>query len=115
MGGSLRNSKSGGYHCSKAVSSQLLLPLWSLLGIRKTRTTPLHPQSDRMVALNRTLEQHLSKVVDENQTDWDQRIPLFLMAYRSSVHNTIGMTSAKLVFGQEICLPGDLMLSLIHI
>ena len=58
---------------------------------------------------NRTFEQHLSKVVDENQTDWDQRIPLFLMAYRSSVHDTTGMTPAKLVFGREIRLPGDLM------
>ena len=57
----------------------------------------------------RQLEQHLSKVVDENQTDWDQRIPLFLMAYRSSVHDTNGMTPAKLVFGREIRLPGDLM------
>ena len=46
---------------------------------------PLHPQWDGMVErFNRTLEQHLSNVVDGNQTDWDQRIPLFLMAYRSS-------------------------------
>ena len=84
--------------------------LCRLLGIRKTRTTPLHPQSDGMVErFNSTLEQHLSKVVDKNQTDWDQRIPLFLMAYRSSVHDTTGMTPAKLVFGREIRLPGDLM------
>ena len=60
---------------------------------------------------NRSLEQHLSKVVDENQTDWDQRIPLFLMAYKSSVHDTTGMAPAKLVFGREIRLPGDLMLA----
>ena len=61
--------------------------------------------------------------VDENQTDWDQRIPLFLMAYRSSVHDTTGMIPAKLVFGREIRLPEDLTfgspetqsLSLIHI
>ena len=31
------------------------------------------------------------------------------MAYRSSVHGTSGMTTAKLVFGREIRLPGDLM------
>ena len=51
--------------------------LCRLLEFQKTRTTPLHPQSDGMVErFNSTLEQHLSKVVDENQTDWDQRIPL---------------------------------------
>ena len=91
--------------------SGVLKELCCLLGIRKTSTTPLHPQSDGMVErFNRTLEQHLSKVVDENQTDWDQRIPpLFPMAYRSSGHDTTGMTPAKLVFGREIRLPGDLM------
>ena len=87
--------------------SRVFKELCRLLGIRKTRTTPLHPQSDGMAErFNRTLEQHLSKVVDENQPDWDQRIPLFLMAYRSSVHDTTGMTPAKLVFGWEIRLSG---------
>ena len=54
-------------------------------------------------------KQYLLKIVDKNQTDWNQRIPLFLMAYRSSVHDTTGMPPAKLVFGREIRLPGDLM------
>jgi transposase InsO family protein len=41
-----------------------------LLGVRKTRSTPLHPQSDGMVErFNRTMEQHLSKVVDQHQRD----------------------------------------------
>ena len=92
------------------LESGVFKELCRLLGIRKTGKTPLHPQSDGMVErFNRTLEQHLLKVVDENQTDWDQRIPLFLMAYRSSVHDTTGMTPAKLVLGREIRLPGDLM------
>ena len=40
--------------------------LWcSLLGIKKTRTIPLHPQSDRMVErFNTTLEAQLSKIDD---------------------------------------------------
>ena len=38
-----------------------------LLGIHKTRTTPLHPQSDGMVErFNRTVEDQLSKFVDDN-------------------------------------------------
>ena len=60
-------------------------------GIRKTRTTLLHPQSDGMVErFNRTMEEHLSKVVAEHQKDWDRHLPLFLLAYRSAVHDTTG-------------------------
>ena len=51
----------------------------------------------------------MTDVYKRQQTDWDQRIPLLLMAYRSSVHDTTGMTPAKLVFGREIRLPGYLM------
>ena len=43
-------------------------------------------------------DQHLLKVVSENQTDWDQEIPLFLNVYRSSVHGTAGKIPEKLVF-----------------
>ena len=51
-----------------------------ILGIHKTRTTVLHPQSDRMVEqMNRTLIKHLSMVVSEDQRDWDQCLYLFLM------------------------------------
>ena len=43
--------------------------------IKKTRTTPLHPQSDGMVErFDRTLEEYLRKVVTEQQTDWDEHI-----------------------------------------
>lgn len=44
-----------------------------LLGIRKTRTTLLHPQSDGMVeCFNRTLESQLTKFVNEHQSYWDE-------------------------------------------
>ena len=39
-----------------------------LLGMHKTRTTPLHPQSDGMVErFNRTIENQLAAYVAENQ------------------------------------------------
>ena len=47
-----------------------------VLGIKKTRTTPYHPQSDGMVErFNRTLEAQLSKFADHNHKDWDEHIP----------------------------------------
>ena len=55
------------------------------------------------------MEEHLSKVVESHQKDWDQHLPLFLMAYRAAVHDTTGYTPARLVFGRELRLPCDLM------
>ncbi|GFW36447.1 retrovirus-related Pol polyprotein from transposon 412 [Trichonephila clavipes] len=46
--------------------------------IDKTKTTPLHPQSDGMVErFNRTILNNLSLMVSKNQQDWDQKVPLF--------------------------------------
>ena len=90
--------------------SNLLREVLERLGIHKTRTTPLHPQSDGMVERYiKTLEEHLKKVVANHQRDWDVRVPLFLLAYRSSIHDTTGLTPANLVFGRELRLPCDLM------
>ena len=53
----------------------------TLLGIHKTRTTTLHPQSDVMVErYNRTLEIQLATFVQDHQKDWDLHFPLLLMA-----------------------------------
>ena len=80
-----------------------------LLQITKTRTSPYHPESDGMVErFNRTLENGLTMFVNENQTDWDQHIPLFLMAYRTAVHETTKVTQSKMMLGREIRVPVDL-------
>ena len=81
-----------------------------LLGIVKTRTTPLHPQSDGMVErFNRTLEAQLSKFVDDHQRDWDQLVPMMLMAYRSAIHESTGCSPATLMFGRNLKLPIDIL------
>jgi Integrase zinc binding domain/Integrase core domain len=80
------------------------------LGIRKTRTTPLHPQSDGLVErFNRTLKEHLAKVVNDRQSDWDQHVQLFMLAYRSSVHESTQKAPVEVLFGREIRLPCDLL------
>lgn len=90
--------------------SNVFKSICEVLGIKKTRTTPLHPQSDGMVErFNRTLEEHLSKVVEKQQRDWDRHLSLFLMAYRAAAHDSTGVTPAKIVFGRETRLPCDLI------
>lgn len=84
-----------------------------LLGMKKSRTTPLHPQSNGQVERqHQTLLNFLAKFVSENQNqkDWDRWVPSGLLAYRSSKHETTGFTPAKLCQGRELKLPLDLLL-----
>jgi hypothetical protein len=57
----------------------------------------------------KTVEEHLRKVVASYQRDWDERLHLFLLAYRASTHETAGLTPASLVFGRELRLLCDLL------
>ncbi|KAF8771470.1 Retrovirus-related Pol polyprotein like [Argiope bruennichi] len=83
-----------------------------LLGIDQTRTTALHPQSDGMVErFNRTILNTLSLLVSSNQQDWDRKLPFFLLAYRSSVHETTGYSPTQMLFGRDLRLPADLLFS----
>lgn len=89
--------------------SEVFQNLCRLLGIAKTRTTPLHPQSDGMVErFNKTLGTYLKIVIDQQQSNWDTCIQPFLLAYRSAKHNSTGRTPAQLVFGRDLRLPVDI-------
>lgn len=80
------------------------------LGIRKTRTTPLHPQSDGLVErFNRTLATQLAILTSRKQRDWDLHLPLVLWAYRTAVQESTKCTPAALLFGRELRTPVDLV------
>lgn len=90
--------------------SLLFKEMCSLMSIRKTRTTPLHPQSDGMVErFNRTIESFLVKVINKDQSVWDKHIPMFLLAYRTSVHESTGKTPSEMMFGYNVRLPSELL------
>ena len=58
--------------------------------------------------MNKTINRHLAKVVSDHQRDWDQLLHLFLLAYRSSVHESTGQSPASIIMGRELRLPCDL-------
>ena len=54
--------------------STLFKEVCRILGIQKTRTTPLHPQSDGMVERgNRTINNMIAAFVSENQQNWGRK------------------------------------------
>ncbi|XP_058810502.1 uncharacterized protein LOC131675510 [Phymastichus coffea] len=94
--------------CSKCITRKG--PSDKCHSIQKTRTTPLHPQSDGQVERqNRTIIDYLAKYISDNQKDWDRWIALYLLAYRSSVHATTGTSPAEMYTGSDLRLPLDLM------
>ena len=58
------------------------------LGMQKTHTTHLHPQSDGLVErFNKTLGQQLAIISAKHQHDWDKHLAMVLMAYHSPVQD----------------------------
>ncbi|GFV62887.1 retrovirus-related Pol polyprotein from transposon 412 [Trichonephila clavipes] len=86
--------------------------LSEILAIDKIRTTALNSQSDGMVErFNRTILNRLSLLVSSNQQDWDKKMPLFLLAFRSAVLETTGYSPFQMLFGRDLRLPKDLLFS----
>jgi hypothetical protein len=94
----------------RQFEAALFQQVCDLLQIKKTRTTPFHPQSDGQTErLNRTLEDILAKLCAEHSADWDEMLPFALAAYRSSVHSTTGETPNRMMLGREVITPLTLL------
>jgi len=90
--------------------SRIFKELSRLLGIKKTRTTSFHPQSNGLVERqHQTLTNYLAKFVSENQRDWNRWIGMSLLAYRSARQETTRISPVELCLGRELKLPMDLI------
>eukprot|EP00731_Ephydatia_muelleri_P006855 Em0003g1103a len=97
-------------------NSQVICALCKRLGINKTRTTAYHPQRNGQVErFNRTLKAILSKVVAENQRDWDCHIPKALFAYRTAFHESSGYSPFRVNFGRSPILPIDIAVGQLNV
>lgn len=52
--------------------------------------------------MKRTVGKHLSKVIIDQQQVWNQQLPLFLLAYRVSIHEITGQTPANVLFSRNL-------------
>ena len=94
----------------RQFESELFQNMCRIFKIDKTRTTSFHPQGGGLVErFNRSLEDMLSKVISRDQKDWDECLPLTMLAYRSSVHESTKHTPNLMMHGREAQLPIDLL------
>ena len=86
--------------------AQFFAEVCKRIGVSKTRMTPLHPKSDRLLErFNQTLAKQLAIVTSRRQREWDRHLPVVLWAYRSAVQESTGCTPATPMFGRELETP----------
>ena len=96
----------------RQFGSSLIHELCQLLGIKKTRTSPYHPQSDGQVErFNRSLKDQLCKYLSTSTTsEWDDVLRQVELAYNSTVHSSTGYSPFYLAKGREPRLPAHILL-----
>ena len=95
---------------SKNFESKLFYEFCKLTGIRKSRTTPFHPQEDGQTErMNRTLLQMLRATCQANPQNWPQMLDTLMAAYRMTVHKATGITPNLAMLGGEVLLPATLI------
>jgi hypothetical protein len=85
---------------------------WLRLGTTLTMSTAYHPQTDGQTErANRTLETLLRSVVNFEQDDWDDHLPLAELAINNAQQSSTGSTPFFLQHGREAQMPVDHALS----
>ncbi|MCO5576289.1 hypothetical protein L7F22_030098 [Adiantum nelumboides] len=76
------------------------------IGTQLCMSTAFHPQTDgETERVNRILEDMLRMYVNENQSNWNEYLPLVEFAYNSSYHTSIRMTPFEAMYGYNCPTP----------
>ena len=70
--------------------------------IEHRTSTPLWPQANGEVERQNRSLLKVMRIAQAEKKDWRRELLKFLMAYRSTPHNTTGESPAKLLYGREI-------------
>ena len=92
--------------------SQFTSSLWreiaTRLGIQLHRTTAYHPQANGMIErFHRMLKAALMTRL--TGPDWTEELPWVLLGLRTAPREDLGHSSAELVYGEPITIPGELI------
>ena len=89
--------------------SRLIKELLGMLGIKKSRTSPYHPQGDpQPERFNRTLLSMLGTLQPGQKQKWSQYVSSLVHAYNCTRNDATGYSPYYLMYGREARLPIDL-------
>ncbi|CAK1600424.1 unnamed protein product [Parnassius mnemosyne] len=90
----------------RQFESSLFNQLLKMLGVKRIRTTPYHPQSNGAVERwHRSLKTALSTRLSHGS--WVEELPTVLLGLRAAGRSDSGVSAAELTFGRNLRLPGD--------
>jgi transposase InsO family protein len=82
--------------------SKIVNELCALYNIKKSRSSPFHPEGNGAVEReNRSLKSLLRAYTIDDQTDWDRHIPIIVNARNTTVHSATGFTPFEMVYGRS--------------
>lgn len=111
------NEVIGRYGCPLAIhsdqggtyESQLFAELCELMEIRKTRTSARNPKCNGQTErFNKTLATMIRSYL-KDQDEWDLNLGCLAAAYRSTPHESTGLTPNLLMLGREVRLPAEIV------
>ena len=93
----------------REFDNYLMRELCERFHITKTRTCSYHPASNGVIErYNSSFAQIVGMLCNEQQ-QWDLYLSFAQMSYNATVHNTTGETPNKVVFGDQLRMPIDVM------
>ena len=91
-------------------TSAIWMQLLQTWGIKPLHTTAYHPEANGMVErLHRRLKESLMALCAESPHNWFWKLPMSLLAIRTTLKPDVGSSPADLVFGEGLALPGELL------
>ena len=93
--------------------SKIVAHLCKMLDIKKSRTTPYHPQGDGMIErFNKTLISMLKTLDPIQKSRWKEHVIALVHAYNCTKHESTQYSPFYLMFGWQPRLPIDVFLGL---
>ena len=89
--------------------SKVIAELCRLGNVKKTRTTPYHPQGNPVERFNHTLLGMLGTLHQSQKKDWRMYVKPLTHAYNCTVNETTGYSPYYLMFGRHARLPIDIL------
>ena len=92
----------------KSFENKLIQEMCNIYQVKKTRTTPYHPQGNSQVErFNRSLHNLLRTLEAERKHRWPEYLQELVFIYNCTPHASTGFTPYRLFMGREPKLPID--------